>query len=74
MDDRRPSPHSGPLASWATNFCHLSSQVAMANCFSGSDRALYLRGRGARVSLGRGGRGPRMLAGHHVPSPRAVTG
>ena len=40
--DRQLSPHLGPLASPATNFCHLSSQVSMADFFMVSDRALYL--------------------------------
>lgn len=40
--DRQPSPHLGPLASPATNFCHLSSQVSMADFFLVSDRVLYL--------------------------------
>lgn len=39
---RTASSHSGPLASSATNLCHLSSQASMATFFSPSDRALYL--------------------------------
>lgn len=73
--DRQLSPHLGPLASPATNFCHLSSQVSMADFFMVSDRVLYLWwGQDAQVSLGRGQEGTSGVGRAPCPQSKSSNG